>query len=242
VSSRQEQKAAARAAREQAEREAAAATARRKRLGLLGGILAIAAIVAIVVAVTTGGGGDNSSVPSGGKAAPGGAEAYQLLGGIPEHGFTLGQEDAPLTLIEFNDMQCPICRQYQEDVFPTLVKEYVRPGKLRMEMRLQSFIGPDSVKAGKAVAAAAQQNKAWIFSEIFYANQGTENTGYVTDDFLRSIGSATPGLNTRLLLSDMDQPAAAAALKKGDREFQQAGFTGTPSFLVGKTGGPLSPL
>ena len=209
----------------------------------LGGVLVLAAaIVAVIVIVSSGGGGGGSkSVPRGGAPAAGGPEA-RLLGGIPESEFTLGKAGAPVTLVEFNDMQCPFCRQYTSAVLPTLVQRYVRTGKLRMQMRLQAFIGPESVKAGKAVAAAAAQGKGWLFSDIFYSHQGEENTGYVTDDFLRSIAKATPGLSVSRLFADMGKPAAVATLKAGAKAFDAKGLDSTPSFLVGKTGGPMTVL
>jgi protein-disulfide isomerase len=242
VSSREQRKQAAREARLVAERKEAAAAQRRRRLGQLGGIvLGAAAIVAVLVAVSAGGGSKTPSVPAGGHAASAGG-APALLGGIPQKGLTLGSAKAPVTLVEFNDMQCPICRDYTSAVFPTLVNKYVRTGKLRMEMRLQSFIGPDSVTAGKAVAAAAQQNRAWTFADIFYGNQGQENSGYVTPDFVQSIAAATPGLNHTTLVRDASAPTAGQALKQGAAAFNAAGFTGTPSFLVGRTGGPMRVL
>jgi protein-disulfide isomerase len=242
VSSRQEQKQAAREARLASEHQEAAAAQRRRRLGQLGGVvLAAAAVVAILVAVSSGGGTTTTSVPSAGQAADAG-DAPSLLGGLPQSGLTLGKASAPVTLVEFNDMQCPICRDYTSAVFPTLVKRYVRTGKLRMEMRLQSFIGPDSVTAGKAVAAAAQQNRAWTFADIFYGNQGQENSGYVTPDFVQSIAAATPGVNDAQQVRDAAAPNAAQALKQGTAAFDARGLTGTPSFLIGKTGGPMSVL
>ena len=215
---------------------------RRRRFGELGGVVfAAAAIVAVLVAVSAGGGAETRSVPAGGQAAnPGGATG--LLVGLPQQGLTLGSAKAPVTLVEFGDMQCPTCADYQRIVFPSLVKAYVRTGKLRMEMRLQSFLGPDSETAAKAVAAAAEQNRAWTFADVFYRNQGQENSGYVTPDFVRSIAAETPGLNHTRLARDAAMPAASDALKQGSNAFSAAGFTGTPSFLVGRTGGPLQPL
>jgi len=205
---------------------------------------ALAAALAIVLVVVLAGGGSDSktSTTKAGEPAPGGPETTELLGGITEKGFALGTPTAPVTLIEFNDMQCPVCKAYDEKVFPTLIDKYVRPGKVRMEMRLQSFIGPDSVEGGKAVAAAAEQNQAWFYQHLFYVNQGTENTGYVTDDFLRSLSLAVPGQDTDKLMADKDKPEAQAALDKGKADFEAAGFDGTPSFLVGLTGHELKPL
>jgi protein-disulfide isomerase len=242
VSSREQRKQAAREARLAAERREASAALRRRRLSQLGGmVLAAATVVAVLVAVSSGGGSGHKAVPSGGAAADAG-NAPALLGGLPQSGLTLGKRNAPVTLVEFNDMQCPICRQYTSAVFPSLVAQYVRTGKLRMEMRLQSFIGPGSVTAGRAVAAAAKQNRAWTFADIFYDNQQQENSGYVTPDFLSSIAAATPGLNNAKLGRDTAAPASAQALTSGTAAFDASGFSGTPSFLIGRTGGPLKPL
>jgi protein-disulfide isomerase len=236
MSSREQRKQAAREARLEAERKDATAAHRRRRLSQLGGVVLVAAaIVAVLVAISSGGG----SKPA---AAVPASQSTTLLGGLPQKGLTLGSAKAPLTLVEFNDMQCPVCREYMSNVFPTLVNKYVRTGKLRMEMQLQSFIGPDSVTAGKAVAAAAKQNRAWTFADIFYGHQGEENSGYVTPDFVKSIAAATPGLNHSELVRDSGTTAAANVLKQGTNAFDTAGFTGTPSFLVGKTGGTLQPL
>src|SRR4029078_7526905 len=112
---------------------------------------------------------------------------------------------------------------------------------------------PDSVTAGKAVAAAAKQNRAWTFADIFYGHQGQENSGYVTPDFVKviaaaprasvkSIAAGTPGLNHSELVRDASAPAAGNALKQGTNAFDTAGFSGTPSFLVCKTGGRRQPL
>jgi len=213
----------------------------RTRLIQLGAVvLAAAAVVAILIAVSSGGGPDTKSVAAGQMADAG--DSYALLGGLPQSGLTLGRAKAPVTLVEFNDMQCPICRDYASAVFPTLVQRYVRTGKLRMEMRLQAFLGPDSVTAGKAVAAAARQNSAWTFADIFYGNQGQENSGYVTPDFVRSVAAATPGLNHTRLLHDAAAPGATQALRDGSAAFNAHGLTGTPSFLVGRTGGPMTVL
>jgi protein-disulfide isomerase len=242
VSSREDRKRAAREAREEVERKDAASEQRRRRLTQLGGIvLAAAAIVAILIAVSSGGGSGHKAVPSGGQPADAG-QAPTLLGGIPQSGLTLGKPSAPVTIVEFNDMQCPVCRQYQSAVFPDLVQRYVRTGKVRMQMQLQSFIGPDSVIAGKAVAAAAKQNLAWTFADIFYSNQQQENSGYVTPEFIQSIAAATPGLNHAKLVADASSPAAAQALKTGQNAFDAHGLTGTPSFLIGRTGGSMSVL
>src|SRR5947207_606368 len=104
--------------------------------------------------------------------------------GIPQSGRVLGRSDAPVTMVEFADLQCPFCAQYAQDALPTVVSRYIRAGKLKLELRLIAIIGPDSGKARRMAAAAQRQNRLWNFAELFYRNQGEENSGYVTDPFL----------------------------------------------------------
>ena len=77
-----------------------------------------------------------------------------MLAGIPQSGIYLGNPAAPVPLVEFADLQCPFCREYTLQTLPQLVQDYVRTGKVRMEFRNLSFLGKDSVTAGRAAAAA----------------------------------------------------------------------------------------
>ena len=92
-----------------------------------------------------------------------------------------GDPKAPVVLTEFADLQCPFCRDYALNVLPQIIERYVRTGRLRLELRLRAFLGADSDVAGRAAQAAATRDRMWNFVDLFYRNQGTENTGYVTD-------------------------------------------------------------
>jgi hypothetical protein len=118
--------------------------------------------------------------------------AGAAFAGIPEHGTLLGHPRAPATLLEFADLQCPFCAEYARDALPGLLRDWVRPGRLRLDLRLVAFIGPDSTRAARTAGAAALQDRLWQFSELFYLNQGTENSGYVTESFLRAIAPRRP--------------------------------------------------
>ena len=109
-----------------------------------------------------------------------------MLAGIPQSGIYLGSPSAPVRLVEFADLQCPFCREYTLQTLPQLVQDYVRSGKVRMEFRDLAFLGKDSVTAGRHAAAAGEQNKLWNFIDVFYFNQGEENSGYVTPSFLHT--------------------------------------------------------
>ena len=154
------------------------------------------------------------------------------LAGIPQDDRLLGNPAAKITLIEYADAQCPGCRFYTEEIFPTVANDYVRPGKVKNEFRGFPFIGPDSVKALRFIYAAGLQDKLWQFQEALYRNQGGENDGWVTDDLLRKVTSEIPGLDVEKLFADAESDEIAAQVNAAPDEAQAAGVQGTPSFFV----------
>ena len=192
-------------------------------------ILAAVAVVAVLATVAVGGSGGGGSSKGGGGSAPASA-----LRGIPQSGLVLGSPDAPVTMVEFADLQCPFCAEYQARVFPELLDRYVRTGKLRIELRLLRFIGPDSDRLARAAFAAAAQNRMWQLVELAYARQGRENSGYATNAFIKSL-LADAGVN------GADTGAAAEPeLRRAAQAARRAGISATPSFLIGRTGGTLA--
>jgi protein-disulfide isomerase len=232
MSSRVEQKAAARRQRQALEAEQHVAHARRRRLVRLGAVVASALIV--VVAAVSG------SRLAAEDPAPA-ASAPARFAGIPQQGIALGSPQAPATLIEFADLQCPYCGVYGRDVLPSVVERYVRPGKLRLELNVLTFVGEDSVRAGKLAAAAALQDRMWSFSEAFYARQGEENTGYVTDEFLMETGTAA-GLDLAAARRARDGDKAAAVLRDAQAAAERLDVNSTPSFYIRRGDGPLKRL
>jgi protein-disulfide isomerase len=203
-------------------------------------VVAAAAVVAVLIAIS-GSGGDQGGAASGGRVV-GTAEVTRLFRGIPQHGETLGRPDAPVTMVEFADLQCPFCAEYARDALPTMVDRYVRTGRVRLELRLISILGPDSEPAARTAAAAALQDRTWQFAELFYRNQGQENPGYVTDDFLRSLLEATPGLDVQGALAASRGPEAGRLTRDAETAASQQGVNATPTFFAGRTGGPLRQL
>jgi protein-disulfide isomerase len=165
--------------------------------------------------------------------------SIRLFAVIQQRGTALGLPDFAVRIVEFAYLQCPYCREYAVQALPSLVRDYVRTGKVNMEFENLSFIGPDSVQAGHAAAAAALQNKLWNFVDLMYLNQGTENTGYVTSSYVRALLRAIPGLNVTAALSAIQTPAADSALTNASGLAVEDGIRGTPSFLLGRANGPL---
>jgi len=213
------------------------ALTRTRLLALVG--LAAAGMAAALIAVSLTGSGDEGEPPA---VVAGSAEVSALLDGIPQRGIVLGRADAPVTLVEYADLQCPYCATWASEAFPAIVREYVRPGKVRLVFRGLAFIGPDSEEALRAALSAGEQGRLWHVVELLYVNQGTENSGWVSDGLLRAVGAAVPGFDVERMLDGRDSPACTAQMRAAERAAEAAGIQGTPSFEVGRTGGPLRRL
>ena len=210
-------------------------------LGVGAGILVAA--VAVVLAIVLGGGSSGvGNVPARGSlngALPGAAAVQRLFRGVPQNANILGGSTAPVTLVEYVDLQCPYCREFEATVFPTLVARYVRRGKLRVDQRLLAFIGPDSARGRSAAIAAGEQGKQFNYTELLYFNQGTENTGWLDEKMVAAAGASIPGLHVPELLAASKSGPVADQATVFDDEAKAGGIDSTPTLLVGRTGGTL---
>lgn len=203
----------------------ASSTDSRRRFALVAG-LALIAVIAVVVISQSGGDDEDSSSSTA-------TESADTLEGIPQRGFEVGDSDAPLTMVEYGDLQCPFCAEAGTEVIPSLIEDYVADGELRIVFEPLAFVGPDSQTAARFAAAAALQDRGFAFVERFYANQGTENSGYVTDDFLEQIAAAVPGLDAEEAFAAADTPPAQQLLDDAEAGATEAGVDSTPTFLLG---------
>lgn len=204
----------------------------QRRLALVVAAAAAVAVATSLVVASQVGSRENEPAV---RAAP----ERSLFAGIEQHGAALGSPAAPVTLVEYADLQCPYCAQWARDALPTLVDEYVRPGKLRIVFRGLAFIGPESDTALRTAIAASGVNRMWDVVHGLYAAQGAENAGWVTDDLVLDIASGVPGLNGAKLLDDRWQDSIGAEMKRAAAAAEVAGVTGTPAFEIGRTGGRL---
>ena len=210
-------------------------------------LIAAAAIVAlIIVAVVLGvvllGGSDNGSSSATVTKLPDATDVQQQFAGIPQHGDVLGKPSAPVTMVEYVDLQCPFCQQFETTVLPTLISRYVRKGKLRIEERLIGILGVDSLTGRDAALAAGLQNKLFNFAQLLYDNQGVENTGWLDDDMIKSAAASIPGLDASRLLGGRNSSAVGAQAKALDAQKAADGVNSTPSIFVGKSGTTPSPV
>jgi protein-disulfide isomerase len=223
-----------------------------RTLGIAGGV-ALVVIIAIVLAVVLGsGGGGSSNTPTGdlpkvgdptwAGAEQGAVEANALFKGIPQKGLVLGKPSAPVEMEMFIDAQCPICRDYEVNSLPAIVQKYIRTGKVQLHLQPWAFIGPQSKTGRLAIIAASFQNKGFEYAKVLYDNQGQEDSGWLTDSAMGQIAASVKGLKVQQLLTQKNDSDAATIASKVDDLAKKANVQGTPTILIGPTGGKLQDI
>lgn len=145
---------------------------------------------------------------------------------------SVGKADAPITITEYSDFQCPFCQRFWQDTEEQLLQAYVVPGIVRfVYSSLGSFIGPESGQAAEAAYCAGDQGKFWEYHDYLFANQIGENVG----------SYSTKKLNAFADKLNLDADAFSTCLsgnKYGSRVLDEAkagvsaGVTATPTFII----------
>ena len=200
-------------------------------------VLVAAAVVALVLigASLLGARGETTAIPDTAPAVHG----QSIFAGIPQQGTALGSPNAPFTLVEYADLQCPYCAKWARNALPTVVASYVKTGKLRIVFNGMAFVGPDSHTALQTAIAAGRDHHLWDLVDGLYAAQGAENTGWVTDELIVKIAADVPGLDSSKLLEARSASWVESELARAAATAQAAGVRSTPSFQLGPTGGPF---
>ena len=198
---------------------------KRNRLLLAAAAIAAAAVVVVILLVAV------DSGPKSTSTTPLPTVASAVFSGVPQQGDTLGKANARVTITVFEDPQCPFCRTWSLETLPTVVKRYVRTGRVKLIYRGIQIIGPNSVRGLRAIYAAGEQNKLWNLADALYQHQGAENTGWITEAVIREAANVS-GLNRRALLRASSSAAVSVALAQATREAHFGGVSGTPTFIV----------
>ena len=206
-------------------------------------VIAVAAVAAALAFALTGNGSGSTSTSSGPPTKlPDAAASVRIFRGVPQHGNVLGKPHAPVTMVEYIDLQCPICRVFETEVMPPILQQYVRTGKLRVVARPLAFINPaeNSQRGRLAALAAGKQGKLFDFAQLLYANQGSEGSDWLTDDMVRSAYASIPGFKAQKALALRNSSSILAETRTYDQQATDDQVGGTPTVLVGKTGGTLT--
>jgi protein-disulfide isomerase len=186
--------------------------------------LAVAMVLVLIVvsASSSGDGGDTK--------LEGVSEVNRSLAGIRQRGMVLGDPSAPVEVVEFADLQCPYCKAFTEDQLSPIIENQVKKGEAKIAFHNFTIIGEQSLPAGAAALAAGARGRGWNFVELFYKNQGNENSGYANDEFLRAIAKAAGVQN--LAKWNEERQRFTAEVEATTAEAQELGFTGTPSLAI----------
>ena len=197
----------------------------RTLLALLVAVAIVAAALLVVLSQLGGTGGGSVE------------DVGEFYSGIPQDGTTLGEKDAPVTLYLYEDFQCPFCGRFDREMFPDLVDDYVKDGKVKVVAETLAFLGPDSVTAARAALAAGEQNRYWPYHTLLFKNQGEENSGYVTDEFLRGLAEKTPGLDVQKWEDERAGNSFTKELEAVQSKAQASGVNSTPTLVFEGPGG-----
>jgi len=212
------------------EEQAVESGERRGRLIKIGSAAAFVAVVIVVVLIVIAGSGGGSGGDASNLVEV--AQVEQELEGIPQNGMVLGEPSSKVTLYEYGDLQCPFCKANSEEVLPEVIEGPIFNGQSKLSFNNYTIIGPQSVPAGAAAIAAGKQGRAFNFIELFYRNQGKENSGYVTDEFLTAVAKGAGVPNIAKWNKDRKAKATLEEVEATTAKAQKLGFTGTPSFAI----------
>lgn len=201
---------------------------RRQRMIKLASATAFVALAVVLVLIvigqlnTDGGDTDLEHV----------AEVKAELRGIPQQGLILGDPKAKVEVVEYGDLQCPVCKAFAEQILPPVIKSQVRTGEAKIVFRNFPIIGSQSWPAGIAALAAGAQGKGWQFIDLFYRNQGIEDTGYADDEFLTAIAKGAGVKDIARWNRERNSPRLEREVKRSGEEAERLGVTGTPSLVI----------
>ena len=201
---------------------------------MLGGV-ALGAVVAVAVAIAVSGAGGSTGLQDANGQATLVAQVRHLLDGIPQSGATLGNPSAPVTMTYYSDLQCPVCAEFTlSSGFPQVVAKDVRAGRVKIVYRAVQTAtrDPREFQAQQTAAlAAGKQSHFWDYVELFYRQQGTEGTGYVTESYLGGLAQQVSHLNLDTWRAARGDSALTARLRSDQQSAITARVQGTPTLI-----------
>ena len=142
----------------------------------------------------------------------------------------LGRADAPVTLVEFSDYQCPFCQRFFATTLPTLKRDYIDTGKLRYVFRdFPLDVHAQARKAAEAAHCAGEQGKYWEMHDALFRNQSALTPARLAE-YARALG-----LDGSRFDQCLTSGRHTARIQRGLADGAAAGVQGTPGFVVGKT-------
>jgi protein-disulfide isomerase len=141
----------------------------------------------------------------------------------------MGDEKAPVAIVEFGDYQCPYCARHANQVLPQIVTDYVKTGKVRYFFKDTPVeaIHPQAFKAAEAALCAGEQGKYWELHDRLF-----QNPQALAGNELPAHALAL-GLDVPKFQQCLDNDTYAGQIRKSIEDAVKSGVRGTPTFLVG---------
>ena len=200
-------------------------------------ISAVVLGVLFVISLFTGGFGFGSDTPTGGTVLE--PEENQPAANVKvdlDDDAVLGKEDAPVTIVEFSDYQCPFCRRSYTQVYPLLKENFINTGKAKLVFRdfPLTSIHPSALPAAEAAECAGDQGKYYEMHDKIFDEQNKFGQGTVpfTNDDLKKWASEI-GLNTEEFNSCLDSGKNAKEIENDFTDGSSYGVSGTPTYFIG---------
>jgi protein-disulfide isomerase len=146
---------------------------------------------------------------------------------------TKGSANAPVTVYEMSDFQCPYCRKFAQETFPAIERQYIKPGKVRwvyINFPL-THLHQHAAPAGELALCAAQQNGFWRVHDLLFQYQETWAPLKEAAPFFVSLADSA-GLSKKMLLSCLEQPETRKSLQEEAEGAERAGASSTPAFYI----------
>ncbi|MBS4201596.1 thioredoxin domain-containing protein [Bacillus sp. FJAT-49732] len=150
----------------------------------------------------------------------------------------LGEETAPVEIVEFGDYKCPHCKEFNDSIFPIINEQLVETGKAKFYFINYAFISPDSTSSARFAETVYQElgnDKFWKFHHLLFANQvkESEEINLFTNEFLEAVlvEIASPEETKQVMLA-YNEGKGDAALKKDLAMAKNLGISSTPSIYI----------
>ena len=143
----------------------------------------------------------------------------------------LGDENAPITLVEFGDYQCFFCNKFFHETESAILKNYVETGKVKIIFKDFTIIGPDSIAAANAAHCAKDQGKFWEYHDTLYNNWGGENNDWASSENLLKFAQSIE-LNEERFVKCMVEKKYDQLVTSSNNDAKTLGLTGTPGFFI----------
>jgi protein-disulfide isomerase len=188
----------------------------------------IAAIALFAIAALSLDDGDEDPI-----VIEGAGEVQELVGGIPQLGNRLGQDDAPVTIEVFSDVQCERCADFQLDTIEPLIADEVRGGEVKLVFHHYSM-DPDRATGvgGFGAVAAGLQDHEWQFIELFFRNQDEAKNDVISQPFLDQIANGVLNLNVEQWQRDFNEDEIRETLEDDEMLAVQRRLPLEPAVVV----------